>query len=102
MIIQAGKCLGSDSVKDLRYEVIEEIISKPSKSVHVLHYGLLYMRGLDFLLPFLLNLTHRQHKRQLACPPSCSLLLTCKLTNCIPVEQIHHRTVTRPNYSRHL
>lgn len=83
MIIQAAKCLSFDSVKDLRYEVIEEIISKPSKSVHVLHYCLLYMRGLDFFsfLPFLLNLTHRQHKRQLACPPSCSLLLTCKLTN---------------------
>ena len=52
MIFSAAKHLGYDSVKDLQYEVTEKFmvnLSKPSKSVHVLYYSLLYMKSLDSL-----------------------------------------------------
>ena len=37
---RAAKCLGYDGVKDLQYEVIEEIHGGSSKSIYVLYYYL--------------------------------------------------------------
>ena len=37
-VFWAAKCLGDDSVKDLLYEVIEEIDGGFSKSIYVHHY----------------------------------------------------------------